>query len=273
MPQPAGQHIATSADPEALWGAAPPRPQRHFDVAAFQKMSPGERKARLEALRARQQELKREIHERVEQLERKWANSRLTTRTRSLRDLQAKCPQLTADQAQRLEAALKAAEAAEQRVNRLAEQAKSFGPDSQKDPAQDEARKQLASELRKARAEQSAAVKAATAVIDEAGLKVDRLANAEQLLDRNAPPPGSGQSLWDKILGFFDLGWAINALSYAMSVVDDVMTQIRTQLTESLKVDREFELELRRRLERRLDRERSDAAAQESRASLLQGPG
>jgi hypothetical protein len=111
------------------------RPQRRFDVAAFRSMSPGERKAKLEASRAPQQKLKREIHERVEQLERKWANSRLTTRTRSLRDLQGKCPQLTAEQAQHLEPPLKAAEAAEQRVNMLVGKAKSFGPDDKKDSA------------------------------------------------------------------------------------------------------------------------------------------
>lgn len=269
--QPTGRHVARSADPDALWGAPPPRPQRRFDAAAFQRMSPAERKAKVEEMRAQQQQLKHEIQDRVGQLDRKWTYSRLKTRTSSLRDLQGKRPQLTADQAQRLDTALKASEAAEQKVSALAEKAKAFGPDSKKDPAQAAARKQLASELRKARAEQSAAVKAATAVIDEAGLKVDRLANAEQVLDKNAPPPGSGQSLWDKIVSFFDLGWSINAFTYAMTVVDDVMTQIRTQLTESGKADREFEVQLRRQLERLQDRERSDAAAQESRALLLQG--
>ena len=262
---PQGQHVARSADPDALWGAGAPRRHRDFDVAEFKRLSPAERQAKLEAMKAQREALKGEIQERVGQLDRKWNYALLKKRTESLRDFQSLKPQLTPDQAQRFDAALRAAEAAEKKVAALAEKAKAFGPDSKQDPAQAEARKRLASELRKARAEQSAAVHAATAVVDEAGLKLDRLANAEQVLDKNAPKPGSGQSLWEKITSFFDLGWAIKSFSVAVTTVNEFMGKVRDNLNETAKLDREFEQQVRRRV----DRERIEENAEVSRAAQL----
>lgn len=268
--QPTGQHVAKSADPDALWGAPAARPQPRVDVAALQRMSPAERKAKLETMRAQQAELKQQIQERVGQLDRKWNYSRLKTRTSSLRDLQDRQPQLTGDQAQRLDAALKASEAAEQKVNALAEKAKAFGPDSKKDPAQAAARKQLASELRKARAEQSAAVKAATAVIDEAGLKVDRLANAEQVLDKNAPATGSGDSLLDKVMSFFDLGWMVDVFSDMVDFIQELQERDQELQAESDKKDREVAYELKQHLDRVMEKEQVDASQAKQRSRLLE---
>ncbi|MEW6435352.1 MAG: hypothetical protein AB1730_27980 [Myxococcota bacterium] len=269
LQQPAGQHVAKSADPDALWGAPAPRAHRRFDLAGFQKLSPAERKAKLQELRAQQANLKQDIEERVGQLDRKWNSSRLKTRTASMRDLQQKAPQLTGDQAQRLDAALKAAEAAEQKVNALAEKAKAFTPESKRDPAQAEARARLARELRKARAEQSAAVRAATAVLDEAGLKVDRLANAEQVLDRNAPAPGSGESLWDKVVSFFELSWLVDVFSGMLDLLRE-MERDREVRAEADRADREIEFAMKQQLDRALQKERIEASDAKARAQLLE---
>lgn len=262
---PQGQHLTRSAAPEALWGAAPSRRSPFPDVAEFRRLPPEERVAKLEAMKAAREELKREIQDRVAQLDRTWRHAHLKTRTASLRDFEAKHPELTADQQQRFESALRAAEAAEAKVKALAEKAKAFGPESKKDPAQAEARRQLASELRKAREEQSKAVAAATAVIDEAGLKVDRLANAEQALDKNAPPPGSGRSLWDKIVSFFDFTAAINSYTLLLTAASEAQTKLRDHIVEQGKSDREFERLLRRQHERL----RQEENVEESRAVML----
>ena len=44
-------------------------------------------------------------------------------------------------------------------------------------------------------------------VVDAVGLKVDRLATTEQIIDPAAPAQGSGGSLLDKIGRFFKLDW------------------------------------------------------------------
>ncbi|MCC6336718.1 MAG: hypothetical protein IT380_22345 [Myxococcales bacterium] len=262
---PPAAHVSRSADPGALWGTDAPRRNRHLDLTEFRRLPPEERKAKFEAMRAQREQLKGEIQDRVNQLDRKWKYSHLRTRTASLRDLQAKKPELTAEQQQRFEAALRSAESADQKVKALAEKAQAFAPESKKDPVQLEARKKLASELRKARAEHSSAVAAATAVIDEAGLKVDRLANAEQVLDKNAPPPGSGKSLWDKIVSFFDLTFSLKSYSTVMESVNDFMGKVREHLSETGKSDLELALHLRRQRER----DRDESNVEQSRAEQL----
>jgi hypothetical protein len=246
---PTGQHVTKSADPDALWGSGAPRRNRGPDVAEFKRLPPAERRAKFEAMRAERDQLKGEIQDRVGQLDRKWNYALLRKRTASLRDLQTKKPELSPDQAKRLDAALGAAEAAEKKVAVLAEKAKSFGPDSKTDPVQAAARKQLASELRKARAEQSEAVHAATAVIDEAGLKIDRLANAEQVLDKTAAPQGSGSSLWDKVTAFFDLGWVMKSFSWLVDTIEERANRESEQRVEDEKTDREFKRLMRKQLD------------------------
>lgn len=263
---PTGQHVTKSADPDALWGPAAPRRNRNFDVAEFKRLPPAERRAKFEAMRAEREQLKGEIQDRVGQLDRKWNYSLLRKRTGSLRDLQAKKPELTPDQAKRLDAALAAAETAEKKVAALAEKAKSFGPDSKTDPVQAAARKQLASELRRARAEQSEAVHAATAVVDEAGLKIDRLANAEQVLDKDAPAAGSGESLWDKVTAFFDLGWVTKSFSWLMDTMTQQADKAREERQDTTKNDRELELLQRRKLERERDTQAQASRAEQLRA-------
>ncbi|MEW5739185.1 MAG: hypothetical protein AB1938_09690 [Myxococcota bacterium] len=264
---PAGGHVTRSADPEALWGDAGPRRGRGAMMAEFKRLPPAERAAKLEALKAQREALKGEIQERVGELDRRWRYARLKTRTASMRDLQAKRPELSPEAAAKLDAALKAAEQAEAKVNALAEKAKAFTPESKKDPVQAAARKALASELRKAREAHSQAVAAATAIIDEAGLKVDRLANAEQLIDKNAPPPGSGKSLWDKVVSFFDLGWAIATFTSMVKWVTEEQERLHEQRVEQDKADREIDYQLRKQRER--DREKADDSARLSRAEQL----
>lgn len=267
---PPAQHVARSADPGALWGDAAPKSHRAALLADFKRLPPAERQAKLAELKAQREALKGEIQDRVGELDKKWKYSRLKTRTASMRDLQGKRPELSPEAAAKLDAALKAAEAAEQKVNALAEKAKAFMPESKKDPVQAQARKQLASELRKARDEHSQAVAAATAIIDDAGLKVDRLANAEQAIDRNAPPAGSGQSLLDKVISFFDLGWAINTFSSLLQSVSDMQQRFIEQRAELHKEEQTFTQELRRQNERdrSLEQHRVEGV-NESRAQLL----
>lgn len=268
---PSGQRVATSAEPGALWGASTERrrPRTDFDVAAFQRMSPAQRHERLAVMKREHQQLGGEIQARVDRLDGLWGHSQLKTRTASLRSMQGQRPRLSAEQAGRLDVALASAEAARHDIESLSAEAHALGPASRKDPAQSARRSALAAQLRAARAREAAAVQAATDVVDEAGLKLERLATAEQHLDAGAPAEGSGDSLWDKLRSYFDLGRAIGAFTTALEVVDDMMGRVREQLTESSRIDREFEQRLRQQLER-LDAEgHADAAAESSRRLLL----
>lgn len=212
---PAGTPVSKSADPSALWGDQP-KPL-NLDREAFAKLSPADQAAALQKCRERRDQLGGEINQRVEQLDHKWKYSRLSTRTEALREYQDRSEHLSPGRRHQLDQLLARSEGAQQRINELRAKADALPKTPEGKAQMVEIRKEIARELRKARAEQSKVVKEATAVVDADGLKVDRLAVTEQVIDPNAPKPGSGKSLLEKVAEFFHVDaffqWAVKTFS------------------------------------------------------------
>ncbi len=200
---PRGAQVSRSADPSALWGEPPKA--NELDPATFTMLSPTEQHAALVSLRQERQQLNAEIQARLQKLDVKWNNSRLVTRTEALREYQENTQHLDPAAKQELDGLLARSEASQQKINGLRAKIDRLPKSPEAKKAQAALRTQLAHELLRARAEQSKMVKAATAVADDQGLKSDRLAVTEQIIDPAAPKPGSGQSLLEKVARFFHL--------------------------------------------------------------------
>jgi hypothetical protein len=202
---PKGANLAKTASVNALWGDAPR--QVNLDQDAFKALAPADQQKLVEAAKAEQAQLGQDINQRVEVLDKKWNNSRLSTRTEALREYQERGGgrRLGRRQREKLDGLVTRSEEAQRKINVLRAKIDALPrtPEAKKEMA--ELRNELARELRRARDEQSKVVKEATAVVDAEGLKVDRLAVTEQIIDPSAPPAGSGQSLLEKIARFLHL--------------------------------------------------------------------
>jgi uncharacterized protein YnzC (UPF0291/DUF896 family) len=250
---PNGKPVATSASPNALWGEQP-KPVS-VDRDAFTKLTPAQQ---AEAVKAAQSELDAlgvQIQHRVDQLDRRWKNSRLVTRTEALREYQEQGGRLSPHCRRDLDRLLQRSEAAQVRINELRAKIDKLPKTPEAKKEQAALRAELAKELRRARDEQSKVVKEATAVVDAEGLKVDRLAVTEQIIDPSAPKPGSGESLLEKVARFFHLDEFINWVSrnfvnLAWQAVSEVNEKARETKAKDDAADRDHRLDDRLKTER-----------------------
>ena len=225
---PRGKPVSTSASPSALWGEAPAA--KDLEPAEFAKLSEVDQRKTLQSLRAERNQLSAEIVQRLEKLDVKWNNSRLVTRTEALREYQENTRHLDPAAKKELDGLLERSEASQRKINELRAKIDRLPKTPEAKKAQAELRNQLAHELRRCRDEQSKVVKAATAVVDAKGLKTDRLATTEQIIDPSAPAQGSGDSLLDKIGRFFKLDWLISSFtSIAHHLVSDFSKSVEQQ--------------------------------------------
>ncbi len=244
---PRAQQLSTSADPSALWGASPASSAAPSQEA-FAALPPAEQATQLAAVRGERDEMAKEIGALVEQLDRRWNNSRLKTRTGALKHYEGEGRHLGRGQRRELRELVARSEAAQQRIDALTTQADALPKTPEAKREQAALRAELAKALRQARAEQSAAVKAATALIDSEGLKVDRLAVTEQVIDPSAPKAGSGGSLLEKIARFFHLDTLCAVFFDLMKVTLDTGRKQSEERQETQKAE----------LDARRDRQRVD---------------
>ncbi|MFT3711264.1 MAG: hypothetical protein QM817_26840 [Archangium sp.] len=250
---PNGKQVATSASPNALWGEQPKRAS--LDREAFAKMTPEAQAKAMAECKAEFDQLEVDIQKRVDQLDHKWNNSRLSTRTEALREYQENSRRLSPRRRHDLDKLLVRSEAAQKRINELRAKADALPKTPEAKKEQAALRAELARELRRARDEQSKVVKEATAVVDGDGLKVDRLAVTEQVIDPSAPAPGTGESLLEKVERFFGLSDFFHWVS--VTFVGDLLKK-----SESESNEREAESE------KRLEQITRDARAQLLRSTL-----
>ena len=221
---PKGANVSKSASPSALWGEAPR--QVDLDAGNFAKLSKADQAKTAEAAKVVRAELGGEIVNRVEVLDHKWNNSRLSTRTEALREYHD-CSGGGLDRGSRrkLDGLVHRSEESQRKINVLRAKIDALPKTPESKKAQVELRNELAKELKSARAEQSKVVKEATAVVDSAGLKVDRLAVTEQIIDPSAPAKGSGGSLLDKIERFIKLDWFFSTVAAAFDTIKNNFQQ------------------------------------------------
>ncbi len=270
---PAGKPVATSASPNALWGDQP-KPVS-LDRAAFEKLSPAEKKEVFARCAEERNRLGQDIEQRVEQLDKRWKNSRLSTRTEALREYEENGQRLPPHRRRDLDRAVDRSESAQRKINELTAKIDQLPKTPEAKAEMKALRTQLARELRKARDEQSKAVKEATAVVDAEGLKVDRLATTEQLIDPSAPKLGSGDSLADKVVRFFHLdqffSWVVSKFDLSTFVTTTFSQQVKER-SERLKDEGDRKLQKLRtdgdREFQKLREELAYLAASESRGLL-----
>ncbi len=203
-----GTHLARSAGPDALWGNAA-RGDRgpDMDPHQFDNLTPAERTEKLKELRATRDGLQVKILERVIALDKKWNSAPTATKEEALKQYADNSEQLDPETAEELKQMLRQAEVAQRRIDRLRSRRDGMPPARQANAEVKRQRAELNKELRAARKEQKEAVKEATAVVDDQGLKIDRLAVTEQVIDPSAPKPTAETSLLGMVNSFFKFSW------------------------------------------------------------------
>jgi hypothetical protein len=135
---------------------------------------------------------------RMEELDHKWRYMRLTKRTEALKQYLSESPNLAPAERAQLETAIESSEAANAKIEDLKGDIDKLKPQpGSKKPGTPEERKELARKIMAARREHSEAVKNGTATVDDAGLKVERLALTENLID----PTGGASSQYGSMMG------------------------------------------------------------------------
>lgn len=251
--------LTRSADPSALWGEAPKA--MALDAATFAKLPPAEQHKELQALRAERNELGQQILQRLEQLDVKWSRSRLVTRTEALREYQERTAHLEPAAKQELDGLLERSEGAQRKINELRARIDRLPKTPEQKAAMKELRDELARELRRLRAEQSAVVKEATQVVDAQGLKTDRLVVTEQVIDPSAPAPGSGQSLLEKLARFFELDAFLSSLGSHVEHETQAVERRGEQIKADVEARRERQVQEQRQQAQKLDQARTDDPA------------
>lgn len=201
-----GRHLARTAAPDALWGKAPDDGP-NMDPHQFDNLTPAQRTEKLKELRANRDELHMKILERVVVLDKKWNAAPTATKEEALAQYAENSEQIDPETAQELRQMLRQAHVAQQRINQLRDRRDGMPPARYATAETKKLRAELNKELRAARKEEKACVKEATAVVDDQGLKIDRLAVTEQVIDPKAPRASEPGSLMGMVKNFFKFTW------------------------------------------------------------------
>lgn len=202
---PGGTHVALSARPDALWGGSPGHSSD--EPAQIAALPPADRAAKLAELQVRRDEMQAKILVRVTELEKKWEAAPTATKAAALREYLETSQQLDPATRRQLRGKVEQAEDCHQRIDALRGKRDGLPPARRANAEMRARRGELNRELRAARKDEKVAVKEATKVVDDAGLKVDRLAVTEQVIDPSAPKATSDNSLLGMLKSFFTLNW------------------------------------------------------------------
>jgi len=245
-----GQHVAHSADPGALWGGAPAEGlETSPEVESFRKLTPDQMRAKLQELRADRDQLTGAIQQRIGELDKRWGRMQNKTRARALGEYQGKSRHIDPRTRREVAVLVAAASQAQAKIDALNAQVKALPKDSK--TSCPEKRAQLARELREQRKALATAVDQATQLVDTKGLKVDRLAETETLIDPSAKNKPPEQTLLGMVKKWFTLDWLIGKCS---NIYDATLTQWMLQRhTEQVKDQiRQEDLQQKETQQRRL---------------------
>lgn len=172
---------------------------------AYAAASPADRKEmKIEAIR-RRAELGIRIDAHVQRLDARWAAADPETRAQALRAYHDHTRRLDPTGKRALMREVRRAEFAHRRQEIAEARLQVLAARTQLKKAEKAEQAELKKEVSAAKAEQTEAVEQATQVVDAKGLKTDRLALTEQIIDPTAPAIGSGQSLFDELDSYFQL--------------------------------------------------------------------
>lgn len=233
-----GNHVAISARPDTLWGGSERRggPDSPSEIL---KLTPAQQTEKLVQLTAQRDALQAKVLARISQLDLKFENSTTKTKAEAMREYAEVSDQLDPETRQELRQMARQAEQAQRRIDRLVDRREGMPPSRNATPETKAARAALAAELRAARKEQRDAVKEAVKVVDEQGLKVDRLGVTEQVIDPKAPKPGTDGSLLGMVKNLFSFNWVTEWLGTIVSSRKEKKLDLahEQQLQQQLLVD------------------------------------
>lgn len=195
---PTGEHVATSADPGALWGAekrSPVNTELRAAMTEFRKLSPDAQQARIAKLKTKQAAISRSKVRRacIDQLDARYKTMLNTSKGEMLQPSN-KTDAMSPAEKQHLDGLLNKADVIAKEIEGLKAKAATMPDSKVATPEQKEERTALARQIKNARSRLSTATKAATTYVDSLGLKAERVAVNEQDLDLTAPPPSSPKS-------------------------------------------------------------------------------
>jgi hypothetical protein len=196
--KPTGAQVTMSADPGTLWGASP----RDEAVAQFRAMTPAERKDRLEQVTQQREQVRGQIGARVDELDRRWNQMRPHDQAKAMGEYERHSRQLDPETRRELRHLLRQADEHHARVETLQQQVQSLGTTK----ADKVEKAELKKELKAAEKAETKVVQQAVQAVDDKGLKLDRLAETEKLID----PGFVGPSLLSLIDKFVDLSWLVD---------------------------------------------------------------
>lgn len=222
---PKGSHVAKTAAPDALWGAAEPKETDPLKQAMteFKSMSPEKQQAKIAELKTQQDQLSKRMLGRIDALEARYVQMRNVHKGEMLRTLMGESNALTPDQRTHLDTLLSKAEGISKEIVGLQAKAQLLPSRKEATPAQLAERTELARLIKNARSRLSDATQASTKYVDSLGLKTDRLAVNEQRIDPNAPPKGSPDSLSSMMNRWFEFETVIGKLEKVFATVTQVV--------------------------------------------------
>lgn len=238
-PKATTEHVARTASPGSLWGAeAPASTNTTPSVTELASLSPTEKKQKLGELRAERDKLTQDIADRVAQLEKKWDSSVAKTQARALQEYLNNDSTLSPEQKAELQQKLNDAAKYQAEIDTLRESSQAMPSLRECTPEQIQQRLANARELRKKRAELNDTVDTASAKVDASGKKLEKLVGGEQIIDKNAPPKGSPNSLGGMVTRHTEITYKISYLEKSLKMEpSSVAQQIRA---DTVAIEKQF---------------------------------
>lgn len=235
---------SVSAAAKRAWGPASVAASAvNLNRDEFAKASVPMQKARLGELKVEKAALGTKIQDRAAALDARWQRSSVSTKTEALRQYHERSKLLDPVARKELSGLVKKSDEAQGKIDKLRENSDLLcKPQSQScTPEETKAANDLAGKLADARDAQAAVVEQATVGIDQKGLKIDRLAVTEDVIDPGCEARGGiGESLLELVEKFANVS----------SMIDWIVTEFADQMKAKRdELDRKSDEEDRARYE------------------------
>ncbi len=264
----ASMTASLSAAAKRAWGPASVAASAvNLNRDEFAKASVPMQKARLGELKVEKAALGTKIQDRAAALDARWQRSSVSTKTEALRQYHERSKLLDPVARKELSGLVKKSDEAQGKIDKLRENSDLLcKPQSQScTPEETKAANELAGKLADARDAQAVVVERATVAIDQKGLKIDRLAVTEDVIDPGGEARGGiGQSLLELVEEYTDVS---SMIDWIVTKFADNMKEQREEFDKGRELDRKSDDEERARY--KADDKRSALRAGERRKEVV----
>jgi len=191
------------------------RAAQTVDLDGFSASSPDAQRVELVQLKAKREGLQGRVFGRVEALDKKWGETLPSTKVRALRHYERAPNHLPTKPKKEFDRLVTQSEKHESSIVSLKGELDTMCRPAECTPAEAAVREEVAGRLADERAAQKDVIITATGVVDDQGLKIERLAITEQIIDPDAPEVGFGDSLMSMLEDLMDLSALIDECTEA----------------------------------------------------------